>query len=130
MKAGQVTVFPQGLIHYQQNLGCEPVDYISGLNNEDPGVVTLPERFFQLPFEAVASSLGTSDAETLSIRAGLPANPAEGRSECLKRCRGVVVGEVVLAAEDLATRFNTVGTTSTSNPGGILGSLFRPSRRN
>lgn len=124
MKAGQVTVFPQGLIHYQQNLGCEPVEYISGLNNEDPGVVTLPGRFFQLPFEAVASSLGTSDAETLSIRAGLPANPAEGRTECLKRCRG----GVVLAAEDLATRFNTVGTTSTSNPGGILGSLFRPSR--
>jgi hypothetical protein len=86
MKAGQVTMFPQGLIHYQQNLDCRPVEYISGFNSEDPGVVTVSQRLFQLPFEAVASALGTSDFDTVNLRNGLPASPAEGRKECLKRC--------------------------------------------
>jgi hypothetical protein len=36
-----------------QNMGCEPAVYISALNSEDPGVVTISERTFTLPSEAL-----------------------------------------------------------------------------
>lgn len=78
---GMVTFFPQGLMHYQQNLGCETANYISGLNHEDPGVVTITTTFFRFPFEAIASSLFTTDAETAYLINGIPANPAMGREE-------------------------------------------------
>lgn len=50
---GDVTFFPESLIHYQQNLDCEPATYLSALNSEDPGVVTIMTRFFELPSEAI-----------------------------------------------------------------------------
>ena len=50
---GDVMFFPQGLIHYQQNLGCEPATFLAALNNEDPGAVTITTRFFELPSEAI-----------------------------------------------------------------------------
>ena len=50
---GQITFFPEGLIHYQQNLGCEPVEFLSALNSEDPGVITISTRTFTLPSEAL-----------------------------------------------------------------------------
>lgn len=78
---GEVTFFPQGLIHYQQNLGCTTANYISGLNHEDPGVVTISTNFFRLPMEAVASALNTTDLETANLAAGIPPNIAEGREE-------------------------------------------------
>ena len=53
---GDVAFFPQGLIHYQQNLGCKPVTFLAALNSEDPGVVTITTRFFELPSEAIQAS--------------------------------------------------------------------------
>ena len=53
---GDVMFFPQGLIHYQQNLGCEPATFLAALNNEDPGAVTITTRFFELPSEAIEVS--------------------------------------------------------------------------
>ncbi|KAJ1454285.1 RmlC-like cupin domain-containing protein, partial [Pelagophyceae sp. CCMP2097] len=86
LQTGSVTFFPQGLIHYQQNLGCKPATYISALNSEDPGVVTITTRFFELPPEAAADSLGVGDADVERLITGLPAGPAAGRAECLARC--------------------------------------------
>lgn len=50
---GDVMFYPQGLIHYQQNLGCEPVSFVTALNSEDPGIVSIMTQFFQLPSEAL-----------------------------------------------------------------------------
>ena len=50
---GDVMFFPQGLIHYQQNIGCEPATFLAALTNEDPGVVMITTRFFELPSEAI-----------------------------------------------------------------------------
>lgn len=86
IREGMVTMFPRGLIHYQQNLGCETANYISGLDHEDPGVVTISTRFFAFPPEAIASALDTTDAETEYLTAGIPLNPAMGREECMQRC--------------------------------------------
>ena len=54
--AGDVAFFPQGLIHYQQNLDCYPGDIPGCVNPEDPGVVTITTRFFKLPIEAIQVS--------------------------------------------------------------------------
>ena len=53
---GDVAFFPQGLIHYQQNLDCEPATFLAALNSEDAGVVTITTNFFQLPSEAIQVS--------------------------------------------------------------------------
>ena len=41
---GQGTLFPKGSIHYQINLGCEPLTFVAALNNEDPGVSQIAQR--------------------------------------------------------------------------------------
>lgn len=51
--AGDVTFFPQGLIRYQQNLGCEEVIVVGGGSSEDPGVAQVVGSFFSLPVEAI-----------------------------------------------------------------------------
>jgi len=86
LQAGQVTVFPQGLLHYQQNLGCEEAQYISAFNSEDPGVQGVSRALFGLPLEGVASALNMDEADVLTTKSNIPANPAKGRIECLKRC--------------------------------------------
>ena len=53
LREGDVAFFPQGLIHYQQNLDCYPATFLAALNSEDPGVVTITTRFFELPSEAI-----------------------------------------------------------------------------
>eukprot|EP00121_Abeoforma_whisleri_P007244 Awhi_evm2s6606 len=54
------TFFPQGLIHYQQNMGCDTVAFVSKLNSADPGVQTVTSSFFALPIEQVAGSLNVN----------------------------------------------------------------------
>jgi len=83
---GEVTFFPEGLVHYQQNLSCETVTYISALNSEDPGVITVSTQFFRLPNEAVQGSIGQDEDKVQQLIGGLPAGPAEGHSTCMVTC--------------------------------------------
>ena len=41
---GQGTIFPKGSIHYQINLGCEPLTFVAPLNDEDPGASQIAQR--------------------------------------------------------------------------------------
>ena len=41
---GQGTIFPKGSIHFQVNLGCEPIAFVAVLNDEDPGVSQIAQR--------------------------------------------------------------------------------------
>eukprot|EP00903_Cladosiphon_okamuranus_P019871 g18264.t1 len=83
---GDVMFFPQGLIHYQQNLGCEPATFLAALNNEDPGAVTITTRFFELPSEAIQASLNFDDPDLAALLKALPEAPAAARRQCLKAC--------------------------------------------
>lgn len=87
--SGFMTFFPQGLIHYQQNVSCKPAKYISALNSEDPGVVTISSRLFELPDEALQATFALDRSRIRGIRDAIPAGPAKGVYECLERCRGV-----------------------------------------
>nr|P45852.1 RecName: Full=Germin-like protein; Flags: Precursor [Mesembryanthemum crystallinum]AAA33030.1 germin-like protein [Mesembryanthemum crystallinum]prf//1909344A germin-like protein [Mesembryanthemum crystallinum] len=56
LNKGDVFVFPQGLIHFQLNIGNYPGVGISGLSSQNPGVITIanavfgPEHLSQLMF--------------------------------------------------------------------------------
>ena len=44
MAPGQGTIFPKGSIHYQINLGCDPLTFVAALNDEDPGASQIAQR--------------------------------------------------------------------------------------
>ncbi|KAK7683714.1 hypothetical protein QCA50_013090 [Cerrena zonata] len=85
--SNQAQVFPQGSIHYQENTGCEPAVFVAALNNEDPGVSSIAQRYFGLPPDIVAASLGGIGVEEVAgLESKIPDNIALGTDECLKRC--------------------------------------------
>eukprot|EP00904_Undaria_pinnatifida_P006374 jgi/Undpi1/2867/HiC_scaffold_14.g06244.m1 len=86
LSMGDVAFFPQGLIHYQQNLDCYPATFLAALNSEDPGVVTITTRFFELPSEAIQASLNVDDPTLKALISALPEAPAMARRICLERC--------------------------------------------
>lgn len=81
------TVFPQGAIHFEANLGCEPAVFIAAFNDEDPGVLQIAQRFFGLPANVVGASLGGLGVQEVAHLASLiPDNIALGVDECLAKC--------------------------------------------
>ncbi|XP_074310182.1 germin-like protein [Silene latifolia] len=46
LNKGDVFVFPQGLIHFQLNIGKTPAIAFSGLSSQNPGVVTVSNAVF------------------------------------------------------------------------------------
>ena len=87
LKAGDITIFPMGLIHFQQNYACEDVTFMTSLDNDDPGTMTIASHLFDLPTEAVASALNVNASQVTSLKKSLPKNPGIGREECLARCQ-------------------------------------------
>jgi hypothetical protein len=86
-KAGSVSVFPAGAIHFEQNNGCENVTFVAAFNHEDAGVIAVAQRFFGLPPDIVGADLGgLTPEEVADIEAKIPNNIAFGADECLKRC--------------------------------------------
>ena len=83
---GQTTFFPRGLVHFEQNLGCSEATFLSAFNHEDPGVVTIPNRLFDIPIQALTSSFNSTEDTINALKARLVSNPAYGVGECLKRC--------------------------------------------
>ncbi|CAH9136814.1 unnamed protein product [Cuscuta epithymum] len=43
---GDVFVFPQGLIHFQHNIGKSNAVSLSGLSSQNPGVITIGNAIF------------------------------------------------------------------------------------
>jgi hypothetical protein len=87
----QGTVFPQGSIHFQQNLDCAPAVAIAGLNSEDPGASSLAQNFIKnIDGEIVDATLGFPkqiDADNFAqFKSGIPNSLAKGVEECLIRC--------------------------------------------
>ncbi|UJR18112.1 hypothetical protein I4U23_005012 [Adineta vaga] len=86
--AGQVVVFPEGSIHFAQNLNCEPAFFIASFNSADPGVqITADNAIKGLPVDIVAASLGISIKAAKDLRDSLPAVPSLGSQECRKKCK-------------------------------------------
>jgi len=89
---GSAAVFLKGSIHYQLNWGCEPVQFVAVLNHEDPGTLSVAQRYLGLPPDIVSASLGDFGVQEIEALAGqIPDNIALGTAECLQRC-GITSG--------------------------------------
>ncbi|CAF3969613.1 unnamed protein product [Rotaria sordida] len=88
VKRGTAAIFPQGAIHFEQNLNCVPATFVAAFNSEDPGVLTIANQFFGgLPATVVGASLGGLNISTIQdIRMTVAKNPSVGIAECRKRC--------------------------------------------
>ncbi|UJR08178.1 hypothetical protein I4U23_012451 [Adineta vaga] len=84
----QAAIFPQGAIHFVQNLNCVPATFVAAFNNEDPGVLTISDSFFgSLPATVVGATLGGLNITSINdIRLQLAKNPSIGIEECRRRC--------------------------------------------
>jgi hypothetical protein len=83
---GSAAIFQQGVIHFEQNLGCDPAVFVAGFNNEDPGVDQIANRFFEIDPAFIGATLGGLDIQEFRDIA-VPLNVALGTDECLKRCK-------------------------------------------
>ncbi|KAJ6577701.1 RmlC-like cupin domain-containing protein [Mycena capillaripes] len=84
---GAMTIFPQGSIHFQANEGCDPAMFVSAFNAEDPGVLSVGQRFLGLSPDIVAATLGDIGVEAVfGLDSIIPDSFALGTDECLKRC--------------------------------------------
>lgn len=87
VRAGQATVFPQGSVHFEQNLGCTQVTLVAALNHEDPGFLPATSFFQEFPADLVGASLGGVSSSNVRKQAKrLPAIPSLGVANCLKKC--------------------------------------------
>ena len=67
-------------------MGFTPATFLSAFNHEDPGVVTLPNRLFDIPVQALTSSFNNDPVTLEKIKKRLVSNPASGVGECRARC--------------------------------------------
>ncbi|KAI0046441.1 spherulin 1a [Auriscalpium vulgare] len=85
--AGSAAVFPQGAIHFEMNLSCEPGMFVAAFNNEDPGVNTITQRYLGLPPDIVAAALGgVNIVKVAHMESKILDNVAFGVDDCLQRC--------------------------------------------
>jgi len=116
LQTGQVTFFPQGLIHTQQNLGCDVATLIAAFNSEDPGVNTVSLRLFDFTDdELLATALNITISAVQTLRRGLPPSIAKGRAECLQMC-GLPYSGWLSSSNSVPLRGNTLSTLNTLIP--------------
>jgi len=87
----QGTVFPQGSIHWQQNLDCYPAVAIAGLNSEDPGASSIAQNYLiNTSGDIVDASLGfpksIDGSNFAAFKKAIPVTLSQGVEECLIRC--------------------------------------------
>ena len=85
--AGQATVFPQGLVHFVQNLGCQNATFLAMYSDEDAGGLTISTRMFDITNQqALTSTFNQPESVINSIRSSVRPTPAAGVGECRYRC--------------------------------------------
>jgi oxalate decarboxylase/phosphoglucose isomerase-like protein (cupin superfamily) len=84
---GQAVLFPQGLIHYVQNLGCQNATFLAMYSHEDAGGLTISTRMFDITNQqALTSTFNQPESVINQIRASVRPTPASGVGECRRRC--------------------------------------------
>jgi len=86
LTSGMMTIFPQGSIHFEQNLECQPATFVAAFNSEDPGVQTTTLSYFGLPSDIAAVGIDANASFVEQLSQNLVQNPALGVMECRQRC--------------------------------------------
>ena len=89
--SSDTSFIPQGLVHFEMNMGCKPAFYLSTYNNVDPGLVTLSDRVFEFPLEILESTYYLTKEQIKLMKRYLPNTPTAGVmnygfDECIERC--------------------------------------------
>lgn len=121
---GASAVFPQGLMHYQQNMDClNSAKYVITYNSENPGTQNSVNALFELPPDAIQASLGINREQLLALRATMAADPIyqNATSLCHQQCK--VIGATTLMAEQPITgsRFDSVPAAEVTVASNIFG---------
>lgn len=73
LNRGDVFVFPEGLVHFQQNVGRRNAVAIAGLSSQNPGVVTIANTVFgskpDIPTDIIAKAFQTEASIIAAIQA-------------------------------------------------------------
>ncbi len=88
--AGDVALFPQGLIHSETNNACEPAQFVAATGSEDPGVLTAVNRMFTMPNDVLINTFNISQKTIDKLKSSLPVTPAfksKYDAECVERCK-------------------------------------------
>ncbi|KAF8510871.1 RmlC-like cupin domain-containing protein [Hysterangium stoloniferum] len=83
---GSATVFPKGAIHFQQNLGCDPVTFIASFDFVDAGVSQVALNLFKLDKDILSATFNDIGVEFLD-KLVVPPNIALGAQSCFDRCK-------------------------------------------
>ena len=84
---GQAVLFPRGAIHFEQNLGCDPIIFVAAFSDEDPGSSAVANNFFKLPNDIVGATMGGLSAmQVQQLDVPIPKNVAFGVDQCLSMC--------------------------------------------
>ena len=100
---GMTTIIPTGLMHFEQNVGCQNATFISALNNEDPGASTI-RNVLTFPTGSMAGAFNQTVDQIQQLAAAVLklASPAKGIDSCLNMC-GINSSKYYLEmAEELA----------------------------
>ncbi|KAJ7052519.1 hypothetical protein C8F01DRAFT_1261672 [Mycena amicta] len=106
-----------GSIHFQVNDGCDPALFVSGFNSEDPGVLSIAQRFLGLPPDILSATLGDLGVEeVVGLEAQIPDNVAIGTG-----CQPIVSGNAAPSGisswtANTATAAPSVPTSSSGQP--------------
>jgi len=82
---GNVTVLPQGSMHYVASTGCYPTVIVAGFNAESPGVLFASQAFAAFDEETYSAAFGGIGVTMLS-NDQIPNAVNIGRKDCLKKC--------------------------------------------
>ncbi|XP_038881466.1 germin-like protein subfamily 1 member 7, partial [Benincasa hispida] len=73
LNRGDVFVFPEGLVHFQQNVGHHNAVAFAGLSSQNPGVVTIADTVFgskpHIPTDIIAKAFQTEASIIAAIQA-------------------------------------------------------------
>ncbi|KAK9825785.1 hypothetical protein WJX74_007381 [Apatococcus lobatus] len=85
---GASALFPQGLIHYQLNLDCQPASYTISYSSEEPETQTVVNGLLGLPRPALQAALGFSSGDFDLWQAQAPTSKfiQVADADCAARC--------------------------------------------
>ncbi|XP_010683742.2 germin-like protein subfamily 3 member 2 [Beta vulgaris subsp. vulgaris] len=70
IEAGEVMVYPRGLVHFQMNVGKSPATIIGSFNSQNPGIIRIPNALFGAGVndELLEKAFGMTIEEISNIR--------------------------------------------------------------
>jgi len=82
---GNVTLLPQGSVHFVASTGCYPTVIVAGFNNESPGVLFVSQAFAAFDEQTYSAAFGEIGV-TMIDNSQIPNAVNIGRQDCLKKC--------------------------------------------